>query len=93
MQLTPLAVPIAPKLPLPLAPPLAPAFAVFVLFVVNPPLAVTVPNVEAVPLFPAAPTTVGASPPSPVTTFIELPGVTEKADRVSTAPPPPPDGQ
>jgi hypothetical protein len=93
VQLTPLAVPVAPKLPLPLAPPLAPAFEVVVLLVVSPPLAFMEPNDEAAPLFPAAPTEVCAAPPSPTTTFIEFPGVTENAERASTAPPPPPDGQ
>jgi hypothetical protein len=80
-------------LPLPLAPPLAPAFEVVVLLVVSPPLAFIEPNDEAAPLFPAAPPIVGAAPPSPTTTFIEFPGVTENAERASTAPPPPPDGQ
>jgi hypothetical protein len=64
-----------------------------VLLVVSPPFAFIEPNVEAPPLFPAAPIELGTEPPSPTTTFIEFPGVTESADRASTAPPPPPDGQ
>jgi hypothetical protein len=61
---------------LPLTPPFAPALFVDEFTFVLPPLAVIVPKVEAVPLFPVAPDVAAvAAPPAPTEIEITFVGV------------------